>query len=98
MFDAKYSFPDGSRIFTVNPRSDSNSEKFVSVVGSMFITAFQWSPLWSESSLSDSVANVSLETVASKTLSVPALNSTIGLSGVFVDVSSTPAILSLVVK
>ena len=82
----------------MNPRSDSRSEKFVSVVGSIFMTAFQWRPLWSESSLSDSVADVSLETIASKTLSVPALNSTIGLSDVVVVVSSTPAILSLVVK
>ena len=40
MFDAAYSFPEGSRIFTVNSRSDSSSEKFVSVFGSMFMTAF----------------------------------------------------------
>ena len=96
--DAKYSFPAGSRIFNVNPRSDSNSEKFVSVFGSMFMTAFQWRPLCWESTFCESVASVSLETVASKTLSEPALNSTIGLSNVVVVVSSTPAILSLVVK
>ena len=98
MFDAKYSFPAGSRIFTVNPRSDSRSEKFVSVVGSMFMSAFQWRPLWRDSSVSESTGTLSLETVALNTLSLPALNSTMGSSKELVTVSSTPAILSVVLK
>ena len=95
---AEYSFPDGSKIFTVNPRSDSNSEKFVSFVGSMFMTAFQWSPLWRDSSVSESTGTLSLETVALNTLSLLALNSTMGFSKELVTVSSTPAILSVVLK